>query len=213
MKILKPSAGAAPSSDCPDTDEAVREVGRTDHHDKWRSAAGLAMSYPALHDRALEFSDHVPFHMRDTWVWDPVELSFSLIVMLSPFILVALVYVYFRRQYFPRSPQAPPGKGGELEPTLTCTRQCFIEALLEVAEGRRPTRKSEPPAPLLPFRNVPARHHVVLGVDLDLRDEDELAERAVASPGWTCCAVGEANPPIPANARAVVVGNLDIALS
>lgn len=179
----------------------------------WRTASGLAMSYPALHDRALEFSDHVPFHMRDTWGGGKVEVLFTLLVMLLPFVFVTLIYAYFRRQYFPASPQAPPGKAGDLEPPLTCSRQCLIEALVEVVKGNRPPRRSDAAAPLLPFRNVPERRHVVLGVDLDLREEEALAKL----PGivWVdLLHVPEKGlaPGMLDKADAVVVGNLDIAL-
>lgn len=179
------------------------------------TAAGLAMEYPGLHERALEFSDQTPFHMRGGWTTAGMIMPFVVLVavVLLPLALVAGSFHFFRKQYFPPSPQAPPNKGGYLRPPLTCTRDSFVDAIVAAA-SQSPPDQTETLESLLPFRKAPGRRHLMLGMDFDVRRDERVREvgQQIEWVDLLEIAAAKKKPYIPQRARLIVIGNLDIAL-
>jgi hypothetical protein len=172
--------------------------------------ADLSMRAVDLHQTALAFSDFRRFHMRDGFLAalrHPDALVAGLILMALPFILLFGALSYFRRQYFTAPPRTPVITSDEFGPPLTCARRDFLgKVLVPAASGK---------AGKIPFDDSPSHRHLVLGIDLDIREEQELAsvrERIAWVNMLDLVAGGEPPRALPKGVNAVVIGNLDIAL-
>lgn len=173
--------------------------------------AYLALRALELHEMALSFSDFQPWHMRDgysaltrgTWM----KFLLGLLAMLVPFLLLFAAFAFFRRQYFTPPPRSPAIDPADFSAPLSAAREDFVKKLLvPAADGGDPK---------VPFENDPSFRHVILGIDLDVKGDPDLA--AVRDKiEWVDMLkiAGGAEPPaaIDSGKKAVVVGNLDIAL-
>ncbi|MGZ8350883.1 MAG: hypothetical protein ACXWU2_12710, partial [Allosphingosinicella sp.] len=166
----------------------------------------LSIRYLGLREQAQEYSDFAPYQMRDPGTTNVARIGGLLILVLLPSLALLAAFVVFRQQYFRSPPRLSPGKDPEFDPPLSLTREQFIaEALVPASQGKPPQ---------LPFAAPGGSLHLILGAGLDLRD-DPTATRGqrlgdLKGIHW----VDLLNPSdgIPSTAKAVVIGNLDLAL-
>jgi hypothetical protein len=186
--------------------EAAARVGRGD----W-TIAYFAMRALDLHEMALNFSDFRPWHMRDGFarvapaLW--VKFVLGVLGMLLPFLLLVGGFIIFRRQYFTAAPRTPAIDPVDFSAPLSAAREDFVKKLLvPAARGG---------APKVPFEKDPTFRHVILGIDLDVKGDPDLdgVHDLIEWVDMLKIAAGTAPPEtIDAKKKAVVVGNLDIAL-
>jgi hypothetical protein len=190
------------------TGEAGKAAGRR----PWDlTIADLSVRSLDLHETALSFSDFRAFHMRDGFGairnGPYVKALIGLFAMLLPFLILYGALFLFRRQYFTKPPRSPPINPSDFSPPLTCARGAFLTGLLvPAATGGKPP---------LPFSKNPSQRHLILGVDFDIRAEPTLAalDEEIAWINLLDIADGDEPPAaFAAKVKAVVIGNLDIAL-
>ncbi len=180
------------------------------HYDTERcvSLSCIALRYLDLREQALEYSDFAPFHLGDA-VLRAHSLSRPIALVLlagSPLLALVLALLFFQHQYFRRPPPLSPGKDPGFDPPLSFTRAAFIDdALVPAATGQDPE---------LPFTPAGGNRHLILGVDLDVRDDLIPGGTARVGDVPTIHWVDLLDPPapVPADATTVVIGNLDLAL-
>ena len=168
----------------------------------------LAMLYLDLREQALAYSDYPPFSLgaafdpsRGVWRLVLVPLALGL-----PILVFVALLLFFRREYFSPPPLLSPGKDPDFDPPLSLTRPQFVEAaLLEAAAGR---------PPLLPFAPAGGNRHLILGLDLDIRDERVPGSTQRLGDLDSIQWIDLLDPPedVTPGRKAVVVGNLDLAL-
>jgi hypothetical protein len=197
-------------SDDPESVKAKKEeaakVGRGD----W-TIAYFAMRALDLHEMALNFSDFRPWHMREGFarlapaMW--LKFVLGLIAMALPFLLLLGGFAFFRKQYFTPPPRTPAIDPVDFSAPLSAAREDFVKQLLAPA--------AKGGAPKVPFDKDPSFRHVILGVDLDIQGDPDLGEvrNQIEWVDMLQIASGTAPPEkIDSSKKAIVVGNLDIAL-
>lgn len=172
------------------------------------SLSERAVSYLGLEHAVLEHSDHCKLHFRDGWAALVGGMGFPLLLgVLFPFVLLALAYYHFRRQYFLPAPLSPVTARVAFHPPLTCDREDFIDLILAPAARGGPPR--------VPFDGDLNRRHLILGAPADLKDDEALKE--IKPKQWIDlldiaidddATIG----PIDEDARLILVDNLDLVL-
>ena len=187
------------------------------------SMARALTGYFGWHALALEYSDLPGFHMREGFSGGVGAILHSLALIALPIALLLAALLYFRRHYFKPAPRISWGRDLKFDPPLSPTREKFLRDMLyEAATGG--TVKP-------PFEPLPGTRHLILGVDLDIRDDpalrdvrdgiewidllkvavgDEGQAAAVGGGAASARADGETEQEEPK--KAIVIGNLDIAL-
>ena len=202
--------GAGLASDDPEAVEANRKAAEKVGRGDW-TIAYFAMRAFELHETALNFSDFQPWHMRDRFArLAPgmlVKFTLGLLAMALPFLLLLGGFSFFRRQYFTAPPRTPAIDPTDFSAPLSAAREDFVKQLLvPAAQGG---------APKVPFDRDPSYRHVILGIDLDVRGDPDLKGEAdhIEWVDMLEIAGGAEAPATIADwKKAVVVGNLDIAL-